>query len=307
MREELTISGIRKSVVGDAAYQRLCELFPRGYRPTPAGEESYWWIVGPPEAPAVSAAISVLLSAGFRAQVGIVGRGDPGRPPSDCAPQPEVFYMHIERCYSTRDLAACEHLELLGYRYYHMIPHRDPPQDLWITPKTARSKADFIQSDTERTIIVPQRVREALEAGDLRHLQFRSEVHVSRELVGEKRREIPWSKFPERWYELWSDLILPRLSPTCIINDHSSNPYVEEGATVGCTLHEGFYLWPEMRYRRSDLAKVGDFDIALTHERFDIGAVAEYKRAKVVSQRYYQYCLAHNLKAKWRPVRIEED
>lgn len=307
MRERIGIDQISRSRVGADLFARLCEVISQGYSPTPTGNEAYWWLVAEPGDPRTTAALALLQSAGFYPSTGLVGRCEPGRSPSDGTPVPLAFRMQIERTYSSRDLAACEYLELLGYRYYHMIAHIEPPQNLWITPKTSRSKADFVQSDCQRTLIVPQRVRETLEAGNLRHLQFRSEVHVSRELVGEKRREIPWSKFPERWYELWSDLILPRLSPTCVINDHFSNPYVEEGATVGCTLHEGFYLWPEMRYRRSDLAKVGDFDIALTHERFDIGAIAEYKRAKVVSQRFYQYCLTRGLKAKWRPVRIEDD
>ncbi len=265
-------------------------------------------MVAPIEDPRVAHAIAVLTEAGFRPRTGIVGRGDPGRHPGDGTPIPNSFRMFIDRTYSGKDLEACELLELIGAGYHDMVASVEPQQDIWIVPSAAKSNADFVQTSggTSRTLIIPQRVRDVLEAGNLRHLQIRSHVHVSQELTGENRREIPWSKFRQRWYELWSDQILPRLSPTCILHDHLSNPYIEEGATVGCTLHEGFYSRPEMRYRRSDIAKIDDFDIALTHERFDIGALADYKRAKVVSRRFYQYCIDNGLKANWRPVRIEE-
>lgn len=300
------MGSIRQSDIGEDIFAALVKLESKSTFEFVKGDPR-WAMAAPLSAPRVRSALELLATAGFHPRTGLVGRGDPPPDPETRVPDRKSFRMYIERSYSTRDLAACEYLELMGYRYFHMHCHIEPPQELWITPNTAKARSDFIQSNTHRSLIVPQRVREVLEAGAIRHLQFRSEIHVSRELLLEKRREIPWSKFPEPMYELWSDLILPRLSPTCILHDHLSNPYVEEGAKVGCILHEGFYVWPEMRYRRSDLAAAGEFDIALTHERFGTGAIGEHKRAKVVSQRFYQYCLANNLKAKWRPVRIEDD
>ncbi len=326
MKEIVTIGGLYRDRIGTELYNELYRIESKNAFEYASGN-AQWALATHPLDPKLRDALSLLSSAGYRPRTGLVGRDGPENNRTFGPDLKLSFRMYVERTYSRADLDKCELLELMGYRFFMMLPEDDPQNSLWVTPEVVRSKADFVQNDSSsaRNIIVPVRVRTLLVAGRFRHIDFRP-VFVSKKLVGElteevrailearghqavqeERQVVPWEKLGEPWSELWSDLILPPLSPSCVLMDSKGNPYKEGVSFGGQFLHEGFYDWPEMRYRRSDLARVDDFDIALTYEQFGFGPPADYKRAKVVSRRFYQYCIDNGLKANWRPVRIEED
>lgn len=98
-----------------------------------------------------------------------------------------------------------------------------------------------------------------------------------------------------------SDLILPPVSPVMIIRDRHGNQ-VEPSYEKMCSLHDPGC--PECRdvelhYRRSDLATIEPFDLALSFEQ-------RPARFYVASRRVYDVCKRHNLQAGWMPVRIDE-
>lgn len=158
-------------------------------------------------------------------------------------------------------------------------------------------------------IIVPQDVRDRFLASGFRHLMFQPTVLVTGEGLYEQRiRPIPWEQFEvtQPWWELTSDVVLPPLSPTMDLrNWKSGEPFRPADRLVRCHAKDGFYNHAERHYRRSELARLESFDVALTFENFGSSHTPSY--GIVVSKRFHDCCTENNLKGRWAPVRIDED
>lgn len=60
----------------------------------------------------------------------------------------------------------------------------------------------------------------------------------------------------------------------------------------------------ELHCRRRDIERLEPFDVAISVERF--GHRRLEFRATIVFRRFYDFCIAHGLKARRVPVRIDE-
>jgi hypothetical protein len=109
----------------------------------------------------------------------------------------------------------------------------------------------------------------------------------------------------KKLWELKSSIILAPMPQERVIR-HESSP--EDNVHVA-GIRDGDYFPAEMHYAEDALRKVEPFDVAETYEIFCGPGWKEDghgERHLVVSQRFRQFCLAHNLKLSWdSPVRID--
>lgn len=162
---------------------------------------------------------------------------------------------------------------------------------------------DFLRADGV-SALVPQRVRSVLEHAGLRRLRFRPTTPVR---VVDKLKPIvdcSWNEFPEPWWELTSDLVLPPVAPSMTVLSWSGKP-ITRGSIDMCAVSDGsgFFGFPELRYLRAEVEGLGSFDLAQVFERSSPSGLG---RALVASRRFYEVCRHHNLGVNWIPVHIED-
>jgi hypothetical protein len=90
----------------------------------------------------------------------------------------------------------------------------------------------------------------------------------------------------------------------------SPPPKIRDGQDFsnGMQRSEGLFAHPELHYRKSDLERLEEFDLARTFEPF--GNHRGYQRLfcpLVASRRFYETCVANKLKTGWAPVRIDPE
>jgi hypothetical protein len=146
-------------------------------------------------------------------------------------------------------------------------------------------------------VVVRGHVKTAVEGAGLKDVGFQPVK------VNFKDREIE----TDRLWELTSSLTLPPLSPHCTLFHSDMTPFSGD-YSKGCRLEERHYVPAEFHYRREDLAKVGEFDLARTHEEFPYSYPNPRKYHKLVaSQRFYRFCRQQKYQLNWIPVRIDPD
>lgn len=215
---------------------------------------------------------------------------------------PREYLMHIRREYSKADLRACEYLELHAPEWSGGVFSTNGPIELMLNKKARKG---HIASIYLGHCVVSSYLRTVIGHASLRRVLFR-ETRLTDGFNPIMRMSYSWEEVGgEPWWQITSDLVLPRLSPGSVFIDTYGEPYVE-GQSIGCHLVEGFYFYPERHYRRSDLAQVGAFDVALTHERFGVGPQNSH-RALIISQKVYRLFVEHKVKAGYVPVRVDED
>jgi len=176
----------------------------------------------------------------------------------------------------------------------HRAPIRDPLGRLLILAGDATSDLKIATAHwPDNMVVVSDEVRAMLESGGLVGPQF-GEVAVKG-----KSSKIS----PRPFWELQSSIRLPKIAnthqlvhpgsaaaePFC--GDYSRRVMIDDSPFVGGELH----------YRRSDLATLGAFDIAIPFEKI------WYSQPLVISQRFYRHCLKHEIVLEVLPVRIDEE
>ncbi len=144
-------------------------------------------------------------------------------------------------------------------------------------------------------VVVPKEVRQRMVKARLAHAVFREvEIYNRKKRVTETDPGVR---------EMTSDLVLPPMSPSCTFRHSTGEPFTGD-YSKGCNIHEGYYKPPEFHYRAKDLETIGEFDVALTHERF--GATDSNAHRKLVfSKQFYDFCVVNKLKMNWIPVRLD--
>lgn len=167
----------------------------------------------------------------------------------------------------------------------------------------------------QEELAVSERVRKLIEDAGLRHVAFRPTVLKGESRVTpngpESENLLPWSDAADHpWWELTSDLTLPAVSGRTALRDAKWGP-VKPDFSTGCYLAEVDFTVTDLHYARSDLKKLPEFDVAVTHEHWgpgtDPSARFDWQRIRVVSQRFYRFVRDHNLAANFWPVHIDED
>lgn len=277
MKTMVRFLGISPGETGPELYQKLCEIYPAGRK-----EGSFWFTL-PEEDARTRALLDCLERYGFHPCKGLDYK------------QPHEFLMDLDRVYDAQELAQASYLV--------------PWPQVSFGPNVYRTEAGVLELEVDgvvpnagiavgggRWLIVSDTIKRRMEQADLRHVLFR-------ETVLDKPDRAPRKPF----WELTSDLILPPLSPPCVlINDFGQS--FDGDYDKGCLLREGLFV-PEVLYKPQQLHYAADaleplpaFDLALTHEQF--GRKTRLLRQRVASAQLYAFCIANHLKIDWRPVHI---
>jgi len=143
--------------------------------------------------------------------------------------------------------------------------------------------------------------KEELEAEQFVGLQFKPTKQVRDKYVNGEYIWIPHEPPAGRvMWEICPTVTLPRMHPEVTrLPPFNGGAYTEQGP--GRFKNEGFDD-VQLVYTRSALQQAGSFDIALTWE-FTCRAD---ERPHIVSQRFYKYCKAKKIQARFIPVKIVE-
>lgn len=208
------------------------------------------------------------------------------------------YWMAIERTYDRSDLDLASYLNLRA-----KVPFRS----------YTRSSEGRIELDTEEIqpdaeiacasppwTVVSRRLKDLIEGEGMSHVVFRETRVIGPSESGKE--------YEGQFWELTSDFVLPPMSPRCKFIDGVTGEEVAGDSKVTFVLREGLetpdilYTPAEIHYVATEIKALEPFDLALTHETFG----GHYSRMIVASQRFYRFCVAHDLKILWTPVRIDE-
>ena len=286
MRTRIRIEGIARQWQGNEVVARLTAIVPEGR----LGSDRHMFRADLPiEDSRVEALLEVLQEAGLMPWT------DKARMPN----RKQEYVLSYRRVYEPAELAAAEYLELYPGPVTSVDGDRRAGART-ITMIEEPGKADICMVGLKsHAFVAVQRARDVLEAANLKGLHF---------LPVEKAYEsVDYDLFDEEdtWWELESDLQLPPLSPSMNLETRDGRPFTGDFAD-GCLRRDGLYTYAELHYRRSDLERFGPFDAARTYEQFHSRGPAPSERALVVSQKFYQTCVANNINARFVPVRIDE-
>jgi len=218
--------------------------------------------------------------------------------PAEHYDEAKHFELIRTREYEPPDLDGLECLQIWPEL---MVEMEWEPAGYGIRRGQYKRRADFARGRSGKPIIVSQRVRALLETADFRGLHF-APLQLFKRVGGSydspKLGNLEWSSVGEPWWILDSILTLPPVGPYLYIQGGGDGKIYPRGTRQGIIREPGFSD-VERHYVRSELAKLGEFDVAREWE--SLGAVDI-----IVSRRFYEFCKAHNLKCGFKPVRIDE-
>ena len=204
-------------------------------------------------------------------------------------PKVSKFNMQCHREYSAADCKAAQYLTPVPEVNFDA---GGKPGEIYLPSHTNEPIANAYALG----IVVSTDLRRKMESAALTGLTFLP--------VGDERGR----KSTVDYWELGSSISMPPLSPSMALHmenhlPHNGDPnetiYVKEGWDLPRVLFSPV----ELRYRKSDVENIGQFDIAHTQEALYRVRV----RHVIVSQRFYEFCTMHELKIKWNMVHLEQD
>ncbi|MEL6394898.1 MAG: hypothetical protein AAFQ71_02755 [Planctomycetota bacterium] len=152
--------------------------------------------------------------------------------------------------------------------------------------------------------LIPDRIRSQLEK---RFPDVRS-IEILASEPGTAARSNPtlvdWPPDSERWWKLWSARSLPSVNARTHLIAIRGGAVVDpryDGAVRIADDDDGLAI---AHYSASDLTTLGDFDIAITHERFGPHDLA---RGLVVSRRFWDWSIEHGIEFNRGFIRIDDE
>lgn len=284
MNEIAKIGVLFRNEVGDDVFDALSRIFPEGVHG--ASQNGFYAVLQANDA-RTSAILSILDNAGLRPWV------SNGHMPV----RGKDYILHYQRVYESADLLNYECIELcpLGEGRIEKGQARSITQSTTVIREPGR--IEMCRIGPSSSFVTVQRARDALEAAGLQGLKFRPVI--------KQYNSIDYDLYDEddTWWEIDTDIVLPPVSPSMTLLTRHHQPHPRD-LSEGCYRREGFYLLPELYYRRADIERLAPFDVARTYEYF--GAPTPFDRAMVVSRRFYEVCLEHNIRSHWIPVHLED-
>ncbi len=210
------------------------------------------------------------------------------------------FSCHKTRSYTRRELDDAE-LLCINYawlpwgkmqrRFIGPGLDRQEDDETWVVKVDIRQKnklqIGLLEGHNE--IVVAAEMKERFEMENLIGLEF-SPIKLE-----------PADRVKKSLWHFWSHVTLPS---TLLPLQHQDGTDFTGDLSRGCYPDDGGYFPVELRYRHSEIAKLGNFDVAITRERFG-GTHGPKFRKLVVSQRFRE--VAEKLKVdiiQFVPVRF---
>ena len=291
MNTSTLISGLFVSDIGVPLFRALTRIHPEGQR----GSDGHsFHALLPTHDPRTIQLLRVLSDAGFKPW-------QSDRPDE----RSQRYTFELRRIYEPVDLEGLEFVELCPSAYGGGEYRDEKTGFVKLDVHNLDNSLDFLAARNERYVL-PERVKRIVESAAMRHVVFRPALLCdSSQRVEGSDKVIPWDNWGPPWWEISSDYTLPQVSPALDVRDFNGKPVERGNPHIRYLRKEGFYLHPELRYRRQELEGTEPFDLARTFECFG-GEPRWNERTLVASKRFYQFCIDRGLKAGWVPVRIDE-
>ncbi len=301
MKLILSFSGLLIDRLGDALLQQLFDVYPEGNQ---GGRNISFRMRLPADDPRIEKVLDLLESEGF------VPWEDTSRRCKD-----NEFSLDRYREYDEHDLAEAPYLSLGAY------------VGSWTDGRTddgvLKLNRDFLDTDIYESnaeimcwtsnYIISDRVKGLLEESNFVGWRISpTQLWDGPQPDDPEYETQEWDKVGGRWWELWSDNILPPLNrDRNSVTDYRENPIPPESdKSVGYIreIHEPGA--PNVRdveyhFKRSEFERMQPFDVAALHER---RGKWPSDRHLIVSHRFRNFLTEHDVKgATYAPIRIDPD
>lgn len=227
--------------------------------------------------------------AAFKARgIPKVGRGIKNRPPVE-------YYCDYHRSYDPEDFQTARYLQLK----HEVLVSYDAERD-----ESGRIRIDAARLHPELRLGCV--LYQGIVVSDAIRIQMLKEG-----LIGPKFNGLLLSgpravEAQDRFWELTSSIILPPMPRDRLIT-HENTPNDYEHV-AGIT--DGEFIEKEIHYSEAAVGAIEPFDFAVTHEIFcGPGWKETYQgeRRAIGSQRFRQFCIAHDISMSWIPVRLDPE
>lgn len=286
MQRVIKFPSVSEKEIGANVFEELVRIYPEGKQTNLASYDRFDFTL-PEDDPRAQALLECLARRGFRPWNKLRKQ------------QPDEFFMQIVRAYDASDFEQAAYLEPRPRFFFGHDAYPDAQGVLEIrTDVLMGNRPPIGTAGGGLWLLVSDGLKRQMEDAGLRHLVF-GEVRFL------QRRRPPQECY---WY-LTSDLTLPPLAPVYQLVNKQGEPTseYEEAYAVreGLSIPEALYRPIERHYRAGDLEKVEPFDVGLAGgfvKQVDIDP-----KFIVVSNRFYRFCVAHDLEMDWIPVRVDPD
>lgn len=204
---------------------------------------------------------------------------------------PMMVQMQGTRRFEAADLKKAELFTFSSQQVIAKVPSKFDRKGgiLKVRPSSVNPRVRIGSLPMGATMICTTETRSLMEAEGFKGLTFRPVLY-------------PDGSAPEPpLYELWSDIRLPRKANRHV--NARGEPW--DGKTHEVVWSDELcYTTPLDQYRRSDLAKVGDFDVGVAAEPRTGYFEGWYAADLICSRQFRQWCLKQKLKLNWAPVQV---
>jgi hypothetical protein len=222
----------------------------------------------------------------------------------------DEYRIDIYREYDRADWEAAEWLNPGAEEYWEHGMRSEEDEVIELADWEIEPQEDIAMAGEMGLIgfVVSSRLRRELEASGLEHIQFKP-VRVVDEQTPHPHPQKTWEQIGcEPYWELWSDYVLPAMAPSVQFADQDGKPIPrdQDCSVNGRFISEPPYRNVELHYTASAVAGTEPFGLALTREHFGFSP-RTCRPGLIASNRFYDFCMARNLKMSWAPVRIDPD
>jgi hypothetical protein len=216
---------------------------------------------------------------------------------------PKPFFLWRCREYASSELDSMEYTVSWQARFLahatddYMRDGEGIPHIKWPIKPPGR-ECGRIESAESNIMVVRGKVKRALENSGLKGLQLREAAVQPPSPLKET----------EKLWVVWSQLKMPPMKNFCCDNRGNKFRYQDRKAFPhGCLPFEGYFSPVELHYKREAVEAMGDFDIAVTQERFANVPVRMEPRV-IISQQFRRFMEDElGLKMTGVPVRLDDD
>ncbi len=185
---------------------------------------------------------------------------------------------------------------------------KDPARITTLSPGTEESPVLVVpKSENERRIasfdtrvFMSHAMKQLADVMGFRGIKYKRVPTYAAPLDSDDEHILAEAIACEDWWELDTDLTMPGVSS--ILIDDQGGIY-KEGQPYSRRLipYKGFIMFPEVHYRRSDLAPLGEFDLARAKEFYSRNTLA-----LIASRRFVEWCIAQGCQLALSRVVVDD-
>lgn len=200
----------------------------------------------------------------------------------------------------------CNHYHIDGERYFEMDESQRADY-FWCYGQKELTKTGFRQDncllEVERKSITDQAIGRSLGGFNILFKESIKELIFNQDFQNLVLKPVRVKgKLPpkELLWEVWSEKSLPSvLNP--LVNELGEEP---DESAHGCWVND-LYFPPVLKFNKAEVeAELGEFDVAITKERWYGGVWQRRSPYIIVSRRFREWCVKNKFKMIWVPVEM---